>query len=154
MIMSRRIGVTVPEARAAVWDRFVEYVERKWGKKHTMVGLELMNILEEFLERAEGGKDPQKSRSVCVSNNKKRGIRSELPTIKEAILKYAEPGGSLHQDILEKIILSVTNVGNGKAVEDRIKVLIADRFIERMWDNGFKGKVFKVKGDLPREATC
>jgi hypothetical protein len=118
-----------------------------------MVGLELMNVLEDFLEREERGNPPENTRSVCISNNKRGKIRAELPTIKEAILKYVEPGGSLPKNMLEKIILSVIPAVNGKAVEDRIKLLIADGFLERMWDDGFKGKIFKVKGDKVKDDT-
>jgi hypothetical protein len=119
-----------------------------------MVGLELMNVLEEFLKNMELDKDPPNSKRSPPLSNNKNGVKADIPKIKETILKRVQPGGSLSRIILEDIIRKVTGVGGSKSVEDRIKTLIADGFLERVWDDDLKCKIFKVKGDTPRDDAC
>ena len=47
--MSRKIGVWIPHGE--VWDAFRRFVEKKWGKKHSMMGMELENALILYMER-------------------------------------------------------------------------------------------------------
>jgi hypothetical protein len=154
-----RISVRIPKHKEEVWEAFKEYTISKWGKKHSALGLEVANALEYYLQAMGNGQqsngiDPPENQRCPPPSNNKKGVKVDIPRIKKAILKEVEPGGSLHRDMLGKIIRSVTHVGSSKSVEDRIKTLIADGFLERVWDDDLKGKIFKVKGDTTRDYAC
>ena len=67
--MSKPIGVRVDSKQEEIWRRFKEFVEEKYGKKHTVLGNELVKALQLYLELYER-----------VSNSKKE---PETQLIKE-----------------------------------------------------------------------
>ena len=68
--MSRKIGVWIPHGE--VWDAFRRFVEKKWGKKHSMMGMELENALILYMERyAEEHTHTQK-----MSGRSEGGVRA------------------------------------------------------------------------------
>jgi len=46
--MAKRCGVMIPDPQ--VWDEFTAFVKKKWGKKHSAVGLELMYAIKYYLQ--------------------------------------------------------------------------------------------------------
>ncbi|KAA0003152.1 MAG: hypothetical protein FE048_02195 [Thermoplasmata archaeon] len=48
--MSKPIGVRIDEKQEKVWNTFKEFVGKKYGKKHTVLGNELMKALQLYLE--------------------------------------------------------------------------------------------------------
>ncbi|NIA09868.1 MAG: hypothetical protein GWP10_09095 [Nitrospiraceae bacterium] len=48
--MSKPIGVRIDERQEDVWRTFKEFVEKKYGKKHTVLGNELIKALQIYLE--------------------------------------------------------------------------------------------------------
>lgn len=50
--MSKPIGVRIDERQEDVWKTFKNFVEAKYGKKHTVLGNELIKALQIYLELA------------------------------------------------------------------------------------------------------
>ncbi|RLF63519.1 MAG: hypothetical protein DRN31_02270 [Thermoplasmata archaeon] len=48
--MSKPIGVRIDERQEDVWKTFKDFVEGKYGKKHTVLGNELIKALQIYLE--------------------------------------------------------------------------------------------------------
>jgi len=48
--MSKPIGVRIDERQEDVWKTFKNFVEEKYGKKHTVLGNELIKALQIYLE--------------------------------------------------------------------------------------------------------
>ncbi len=48
--MSKPIGVRIDERQEEVWQTFKNFVEKKYGKKHTVLGNELIKALQIYLE--------------------------------------------------------------------------------------------------------
>ncbi len=48
--MSKPIGVRIDEKQEKIWNIFKEFVGQKYGKKHTVLGNELMKALQLYLE--------------------------------------------------------------------------------------------------------
>ncbi|MCD6448649.1 MAG: hypothetical protein J7L58_06395 [Thermoplasmata archaeon] len=51
--MSKPIGVRIDSKQEEVWRKFKEFVEEKYGKKHTVLGNELVKALQLYLELYE-----------------------------------------------------------------------------------------------------
>jgi len=51
--MSKPIGVRVDDRQEKIWLKFKEFVEGKYGKKHTVLGNELVKALQLYLELYE-----------------------------------------------------------------------------------------------------
>ncbi|MBC7128247.1 MAG: hypothetical protein H5T45_00745 [Thermoplasmatales archaeon] len=51
--MSKPIGVRVDDKQEKIWLKFKEFVEEKYGKKHTVLGNELVKALQLYLELYE-----------------------------------------------------------------------------------------------------
>jgi hypothetical protein len=48
--MSKPIGVRIDEKQEMIWNVFKEFVGKKYGKKHTVLGNELIKALQLYLE--------------------------------------------------------------------------------------------------------
>ena len=48
--MSKPIGVRIDEKQEGIWEAFKEFVGNKYGKKHTVLGNELIKALQIYLE--------------------------------------------------------------------------------------------------------
>ncbi|KAA0013978.1 MAG: hypothetical protein FE041_02425 [Thermoplasmata archaeon] len=51
--MSKPIGVRIDSRQEKTWLRFKEFVEEKYGKKHTVLGNELVKALQLYLDLYE-----------------------------------------------------------------------------------------------------
>lgn len=51
--MSKPIGVRIDDKQEQIWLKFKEFVEGKYGKKHTVLGNELVKALQLYLELYE-----------------------------------------------------------------------------------------------------
>ena len=50
--MSKPIGVRIDEKQEGIWEEFKGFVGNKYGKKHTVLGNELIKALQIYLELA------------------------------------------------------------------------------------------------------
>lgn len=48
--MSKPIGVRIDEKQEGIWEEFKKFVGNKYGKKHTVLGSELIKALQIYLE--------------------------------------------------------------------------------------------------------
>ena len=48
--MSKPIGVRIDSRQEEIWQRFKKFVEEKYGKKHTVLGDELVKALQLYLD--------------------------------------------------------------------------------------------------------
>jgi len=48
--MSKPIGVRIDSRQEEIWHKFKEFVEEKYGKKHTVLGDELVKALQLYLD--------------------------------------------------------------------------------------------------------
>jgi hypothetical protein len=48
--MSKPIGVRIDEKQEGIWEEFKKFVGNKYGKKHTVLGNELIKALQIYLE--------------------------------------------------------------------------------------------------------
>jgi len=122
-----------------VWLKFKDFVLRKHGKLHGALGGELIHAIKFYLENAD---------ALTQSNLKykinRRGDDFEFRQIKNEVLKYVEPGGSLPLSMLREIIMRVSNVKDHRSVRSRVEKLIAEGFIKRDWQADSRGRVFRV----------
>ncbi len=78
--MSKPIGVRIDSKQEEIWKKFKEFVEEKYGKKHTVLGNELVKALQLYLELYEkigNMKEPE------IQVIKERAGDIELMTLKE-----------------------------------------------------------------------
>ena len=163
--MSKRIGVTIPDNKVIIWDNFVKYVERKWGKKHSMVALELINILETFLKNQERGIDPLQSNEhthtksdrpdLGTENTVKRRYKSlntstngngraarlnqEIEQLKQRIWElFPEGASSVSTRTLYRIIADICKVTDKRSVNTRLELLISQGIILELGDNFYE----------------
>ncbi len=112
--MSKPIGVRIDSRQEEIWLQFKEFVEEKYGKKHTVLGNELVRALQLYLDlykRAE-------KNSFETHLIKKKAGEIEIKSLKEisydllntliAIAGYAE---SLEEEV------------KGKETQEKIKVI-------------------------------
>lgn len=107
--MSKPIGVRIDSRQEEIWHRFKEFVEGKYGKKHTVLGNELVRALQLYLDLY---KKADKNRINFETHViKKRAGDLEIKSLKEisydllnsliAIKGYVE---NLEEDVKEKKI--------------------------------------------------
>ena len=94
IVMSKPIGVRIDSKQEEIWKKFKEFVAEKYGKKHTVLGNELVKALQLYLELYEkiGSKEPE------IQIIKERAGDIELMTLKEIsydLLKDAAANGLL-----------------------------------------------------------
>ncbi len=150
--MSKRIGVMLQHPE--VWDEFREYVVRKWGKKHTVLALELEQAIIEYISKRKkegvqvqlGGDthaNSKVSKTMKTLSRIAEKLNSQYP--KEATQSDVErvitdvAGG--HRDTLQKYLRLLKEYGF--IVEDR-KICGLEKFIFKI------GGGFEVKTDSPR----
>ncbi len=103
--MSKPIGVRIDSKQEEVWRKFKEFVEEKYGKKHTVLGNELVKALQLYLELYER-----------VSNRKRE---PETQLIKERAGDIeVKPLKEISYDLLNTIIACR---GYLEQIEDEIK---------------------------------
>jgi hypothetical protein len=143
-----------------------EYVEKKWGKKHSMVALELINILEAFLQNQERGIDPLQSSEhthTISDNTVKRRYKSlntstngddraarfnqEIEQLKQRIWELFPVGAtSISKRALYRIIADTCKVTDKRAINTRLELLIGQGIILELGDNFYEIR--------PRPATA
>jgi hypothetical protein len=61
--MSKPIGVRIDTKQEVIWLKFKHFVEEKYGKKHTVLGNELVKAIQIYLDLADmiknGKKEPE-----------------------------------------------------------------------------------------------
>ena len=133
--MGRKKGVFV-WIDEDVWAVFKQFVLAKHGKLHAALGLELAEAIKRYL--AETGN--------THTQGAIRRTQIELDSIKNEILKFTRPGGSIPKRMLENIVRRVSGVMDRRSVGARIEALVAEGFIQRNWDVSPRGDIFKVIG--------
>ncbi len=48
--MSKPIGIRIDKRQEEIWDDFKEFVEKKYGKKHTVLGQELIEAIQLYIK--------------------------------------------------------------------------------------------------------
>lgn len=79
--MSKPIGVRIDSKQEETWLKFKEFVERKYGKKHTVLGNELVKALQLYLELYEKASNNKKEPETHIV--KERAGDIELKSFKE-----------------------------------------------------------------------
>ncbi|HDN95476.1 MAG TPA: hypothetical protein ENG71_00220 [Thermoplasmatales archaeon] len=79
--MSKPIGVRIDSKQEKIWHRFKEFVEEKYGKKHTVLGNELVKALQLYLELYEKASNNKKEPETHIV--KERAGDIELKSFKE-----------------------------------------------------------------------
>ncbi|MCD6330652.1 MAG: hypothetical protein J7L80_00425 [Thermoplasmata archaeon] len=105
--MSKPIGVRIDSKQEKIWHRFKEFVEEKYGKKHTVLGNELVKALQLYLELYEKASNNKKEPEIHIV--KERAGDIELKSLKE-----------VSYDLLNAII---TARGYLEQMEDEIEKL-------------------------------
>lgn len=103
--MSKPIGVRIDSKQEGIWHKFKEFVSEKYGKKHTVLGNELVKALQLYLELYE-----------LVANNK-REPETQLVTSKSGDLEVKSMKETSY-DLLNTIIACR---GNLEQVEDELQ---------------------------------
>lgn len=79
--MSKPIGVRIDSKQEKIWLKFKEFVEEKYGKKHTVLGNELVKALQLYLELYEKASNNKKEPEIHYV--KERAGDIELKTLRE-----------------------------------------------------------------------
>ena len=79
--MSKPIGVRIDDRQEEIWNKFKSFVEEKYGKKHTVLGNELVKALELYLELYE--KADKSKMDFQTHLIKKRAGDLEVKSLKE-----------------------------------------------------------------------
>ncbi len=134
IVMSKPIGVRIDSKQEEIWKKFKEFVAEKYGKKHTVLGNELVKALQLYLELYEkiGSKEPE------IQIIKERAGDIELMTLKEIsydllntiiasrgyLEQIEEKLGDIDSDIKEKIDkLRQSLFKAQKIIQDRIEAI-------------------------------
>ena len=79
--MSKPIGVRIDTRQEGVWIKFKEFVENKYGKKHTVLGDELVRALQLYLDLYErAGRNKLELETHVI---KKKAGDIEIKSLKE-----------------------------------------------------------------------
>ena len=79
--MSKPIGVRIDTRQEGVWIKFKEFVENKYGKKHTVLGDELVRALQLYLDLYErAGRNKLELETHVI---KKKAGEIEIKSLKE-----------------------------------------------------------------------
>ena len=91
--MSKSVGARIENPE--VWDKFVNFVIQRHGKKHTVMGIELENALRSYMDsnfkthtqkksksekQLEEYRTYLKSRNVNIANISEKGIKEMMQT--------------------------------------------------------------------------
>jgi len=79
--MSKPIGVRIDSRQEKVWNRFKDFVGEKYGKKHTVLGNELVKALQLYLDLYERVVDNRKEPETHLL--KERAGDLEVTPLKE-----------------------------------------------------------------------
>lgn len=79
--MSKPIGVRIDSRQEEIWLKFKKFVEEKYGKKHTVLGNELVKALQLYLELYEKASNMKKEPETHLLKEKSGDI--ELMPLKE-----------------------------------------------------------------------
>jgi len=79
--MSKPIGVRIDTRQEGIWIKFKEFVENKYGKKHTVLGDELVRALQLYLDLYErAGRNKLELETHVI---KKKAGEIEIKSLKE-----------------------------------------------------------------------
>ncbi|MCD6222809.1 MAG: hypothetical protein J7K12_03910 [Thermoplasmata archaeon] len=113
--MSKPIGVRIDSRQEEIWLKFKEFVEEKYGKKHTVLGNELVRALQLYLDLYQkASKNNFESHII-----KKKAGEIEIKSLKE-----------ISYDLLNTLIAIS---GYAENLEEEIK------------DEGAREKIRKIK---------
>ncbi len=113
--MSKPIGVRIDSRQEEIWLKFKEFVEEKYGKKHTVLGNELVRALQLYLDLYQkASKNNFESHII-----KKKAGEIEIKSLKE-----------ISYDLLNSLIAIS---GYAENLEEEIK------------DEGAREKIRKIK---------
>ena len=79
--MSKPIGVRIDSRQEKIWNRFKDFVGEKYGKKHTVLGNELVKALQLYLDLYERVVDNRKEPETHLL--KERAGDLEVTPLKE-----------------------------------------------------------------------
>ena len=129
--MSKPIGVRIDERQEKIWRDFKEFVEEKYGKKHTVLGQELIEAIRFYIKAdEEAGKGKEGTHKIT----KKEG-RIEIDFIKENSHEIINPlfiakgyievlknAGIFNEEQIEEMEMIDKNLSKiDKIIQNRIK---------------------------------
>ena len=113
--MSKRIGVMIQNPE--VWEEFKTFVMKRWGKKHTVMALELEEALKEYMAKRQNDTMAPHAHTHTEDSSgnasaKKVGSRTlnSLKKVVARILKETEK--EIPQTTVEKIITEMVGGDN------------------------------------------
>ena len=119
------------------YESFKEYVLSKHGKLHGVLGEEIINALKFYMtSQGSSTHTPVK----LVSNGKQGDLKSK-------ILSEAEIGSIFMRPALENVLIRLSGNSDERSVKRMIRKLIAEHFLERVWDDLSEEK-YKIVGNL------
>ncbi len=132
--MSKPIGVRIDSRQEETWTKFKEFVEEKYGKKHTVLGNELVKALQLYLDLYErvsdDRKEPEthllKERAGDLEVTPLREISYDLLNTIIACRGYLEQMDEELRDASSSIREKIENLRQGlfkaqKLIQDRIE---------------------------------
>jgi antitoxin component of RelBE/YafQ-DinJ toxin-antitoxin module len=134
--MGKAISVKLPHED--VWYAFEQFVLKKWGKKHSMMGLELENAIRLYLQQhahtdsdSKGSEDAPRSRTM-------RALRE----ISEKLSEYKEATEGDVEDVIVKTV-----GGDRRTVSKYMYLLRRQGVIEPSRRiSGSSGYIYTVRG--------
>ncbi|HEC88472.1 MAG TPA: hypothetical protein ENI52_04055 [Thermoplasmata archaeon] len=124
--MSKPIGVRIDSRQEEIWLKFKEFVESKYGKKHTVLGNELVKALQLYLELYE------------MASNNKREPETQFVTEKAGDIEVK----SFKETSYDLLNIIIASRGYLEQIEDGIENAsekIVDR-IDKLRQSLFKAQ--------------
>ena len=123
-----------------VWRRFKQYVIRKHGKLHGVLGDELAEALLHYIQeetRTQSGSkdcmDAMHSRELIPNKRDSSRISKDIGAIVEAMRGVVSEGGRLPERVLHMIISRATSRYDRRSLNSRVMALMAHGIIEPDW---------------------
>jgi len=88
--VSKPIGIRIDKRQEKIWEDFKNFVENKYGKKHTVLGQELIEALQLYIWADKQSADKQSGNESTHLLTKKAG-KIEIEPIKENSYEIINP---------------------------------------------------------------
>ena len=128
--MSKPIGVRIDSRQEKTWIKFKNFVEEKYGKKHTVLGNELVKAMEIYLELSDMAHNNKREPETQLVKEKAGDI--EVKSLKEVSYDLLNTliAGRGHLEQIEEENRSLPAQAQEKLEKIRQVLLKAQRLVE------------------------
>jgi len=152
--LAMKVGVHV-WVEEEIWQKFKEYVMKKYGKLHGALGDELGMALLHYLQQDTHTSDDGEQYVEDMHSpepipdkrdyNASSKVIEDIPKILGVMRQYVDVGGRLSKKVLHVIIAKATSKFDERSLDSRILAMVAFDIIEPDFKTSPRGNVYIVK---------